>query len=57
MTTTTFPDRTEAAEYDFTYINQVAAGDICRVLEGQLTETLALLNEHFRRAIARSVCP
>jgi len=44
MTTTTFPDRTEAAEYYFTYIDQVAAGDICRVLEGQLTETLALLN-------------
>ena len=44
MTATTFPDRTEAAEYYFTYIDKVAPGDICGVLEGQLPETLALLN-------------
>ncbi len=44
MTTTIAPDRTEAAEYYFTYIDQVAAGDICRVLEAQLPETLALLH-------------
>jgi hypothetical protein len=36
------PDRTEAAEYYFTYINQVGGGDICDILEAQLPETLAL---------------
>ncbi len=41
---TPFPDRTEAAEYYFTYIDQVASGDICAILEAQMTETLALLN-------------
>lgn len=40
---TTLPDRTEAAEYYFTYINQVPAGDICDLLEAQMPETLALL--------------
>ncbi len=44
MTTTTFPDRTEAAEYYFTYIDKVGPGDVCGVLEGQLPETLAFLN-------------
>ena len=44
MTTTTVPDRTEAAEYYFTYINQVPPGDICGVLEAQFAETLALLH-------------
>lgn len=44
MTMTTIPDRTEAAEYYFTYIDQVVGGDICQVLETQLTETLALLH-------------
>jgi hypothetical protein len=43
MTIMTAPDRTEAAEYYFTYINQVPAGDICGVLERQLPETSALL--------------
>ena len=44
MTTTTAPDRTEAAEYYFTYIDQVPGdGDISRILESQSTETLALL--------------
>src|SRR5579859_7751225 len=42
-TMTTIPDRTEAAEYYFTYINQVPAGNICGILDGQLPETLALL--------------
>lgn len=41
---TTIPDRTEAAEYYFTYIDQVASGDICDILEAQAVETLALLN-------------
>ena len=45
MTTLTAPDRTEAAEYYFTYIDQVAAGDIRVVLKAQLAETLALLHD------------
>ena len=32
------PDRTEAAEYYFTYIDQVPDGDICEQLEAQLGE-------------------
>jgi hypothetical protein len=39
----TKPDRTEAAEYYFTYINQVPAGDIGDILETQAPETLRLL--------------
>jgi hypothetical protein len=42
--TATVPDRTEAAEYYFTYIHQVPAGDINAVLHGQLAGTLAFLN-------------
>lgn len=41
---TAIPDRTEAAEYYFTYIDQVPEGDICELLEAQLAETLALLH-------------
>jgi DinB superfamily len=37
------PDRTEAAEYYFTYIDKVGAGDICQILRDQLGETLPLL--------------
>jgi DinB superfamily len=37
------PDRTEAAEYYFTYIEQVGAGDIRDTLERQLGDTVALL--------------
>jgi hypothetical protein len=37
------PDRSEAAEYYFTYINQVGAGDICGILDVQRGETLAFL--------------
>jgi hypothetical protein len=37
-------DRSEAAEYYFTYIEQVPAGEICDVLEAQLAETMALLH-------------
>ena len=40
--TTALPDRTEAAEYYFTYINQVTGSDICGVLDTQLTEATAL---------------
>ena len=42
MTMLAVPNRTEAAEYYFTYINQVADPDVCRVLENQLAETLTL---------------
>ena len=40
---TTIPDRTEAAEYYFTYIDKVGPGDICEILRAQKPETLALL--------------
>ena len=40
---TTIPDRTEAAEYYFTYIDKVGAGDICDILRAQKPETLSLL--------------
>ncbi|MGQ0649759.1 MAG: DinB family protein [Gemmatimonadaceae bacterium] len=44
MTIATAPDRTEAAEYYFRYIEQVLrGGDITQILEEQLTETTALL--------------
>ena len=39
----TAPDRTEAAPYYFTYIDQVPSGDIRVLLEAQSGETLALL--------------
>jgi hypothetical protein len=46
MTMTAIPPaRDEAAEYYFTYIDQVPAGDICRILEAQSAETLALWND------------
>ena len=37
------PDRTEAAKYYFTYIDQVPAGEICGILEQQLPDTLQAL--------------
>jgi hypothetical protein len=37
------PARSEAAEYYFTYIDQVPPGDILAVLAGQMTETVTLL--------------
>jgi uncharacterized damage-inducible protein DinB len=43
MVTATPPDRTEAAEYYFTYIDKVGAGDIRAILEQQLQETVAML--------------
>jgi hypothetical protein len=36
------PDRTEASEYYFTYIDQVPAGEICGNLRNQMSEALAL---------------
>jgi len=44
MTMITAPNRTEAAEYYFTYIDQVGAGDILEILEAQGGEKRALLN-------------
>ena len=38
------PDRSEAAEYYFTYINQVPAGDVRETLRAQLPTTRALLD-------------
>jgi DinB family protein len=43
MITISTPDRTEAAEYYYTYINQVPAGDIRTVLEAQRGEMVDLL--------------
>jgi hypothetical protein len=43
MTAAAIPDRTEASEYYFTYINEVPPGDICSTLQSQSVETLALL--------------
>jgi hypothetical protein len=40
---TVIPDRTEAAEYYFTYIDKVGSGDICEILRAQKPETLELL--------------
>jgi len=37
------PDKSEAAEYYFTYIDKVRDGDILEILEAQAEETLALL--------------
>ncbi len=41
----TIPDRSEAASYYFTYIDQVPGGDICETLDRQGAETLAALRE------------
>jgi hypothetical protein len=43
MGMTAAPDRTEAADYYFRYIDQVPPGDICAILEAQLNDTLAVL--------------
>ncbi len=43
MVMDTLPDRTEAADYYFTYIDEAPRGDICRTLVAQSAETLALL--------------
>ena len=37
------PERTEAAEYYFRYIDQVPSGDICQILRKQLADTFVLL--------------
>lgn len=43
MAETNRPDRSEAAEYYFRYIDLVPDGDICDTLEAQLPETMDLL--------------
>ena len=43
MRMSTVPDRTEAAEYYFTYIDKAGAGEIVTTLERQLGSTIALL--------------
>jgi hypothetical protein len=43
MATLSIPDRTEAADYYFTYIDQVAGGDICAILAAQANETISFL--------------
>ena len=37
------PDRTEASEYYFTYIDQVGDGDIRQIIDAQLPEALSVL--------------
>ncbi len=44
MATLATPDRTEAADYYFTYIDQVGQGDICDILRAQAGETVAFLH-------------
>ena len=44
MSSSATPDRTEAADYYFTYIEQVADGDIRTTLKAQLPETVAILS-------------
>jgi DinB family protein len=43
MSAATVPDRTEAAEYYFTYIDQVPPGDIRQTLAAQAAATLSFL--------------
>lgn len=42
MIATPFPERTEAADSYFTYIDQVRPGNICNTLEAQLDEAMDL---------------
>ena len=41
----TRPDRSEAADYYFTYIDQVGEGDIRAILDDQLAQTVAFLRD------------
>ena len=51
------PDRTEAAEYYFTYIDQVPQGDICSLLEAQGRDTLEFLNRISDQASGHRYAP
>jgi len=44
MSVVTVPERSEAAEYYFTYIDQVPAGDVREILAAQLSEVPSLLS-------------
>jgi hypothetical protein len=44
MILTSKPEQSEAAEYYFTYINQVPPGDIIQILEAQASEYVGLLS-------------
>jgi hypothetical protein len=44
MAIMTAPERSEAAEYYFTYIDRVGRGDICTILEEQLPSTVAFFD-------------
>lgn len=50
-------DRTEAAEYYFTYINQVGEGDICPILDEQGADTLAFFRTISDEASLRRYAP
>ena len=39
------PDRTEAAQYYFRYIDLVPPGDVCQLLEAQASQTIALYGD------------
>src|SRR5215475_2590136 len=43
MTLIGIPERTEASEYYFNYIDRITSGDILSVLESQLEETTGVL--------------
>ena len=51
------PDRTEAAEYYFTYIDQVGAGDIREILAAQADEARALFERISDEASTRRYAP
>jgi hypothetical protein len=53
----TGPDRTEAADYYFAYIDQAGEGDIRRRLHAQLGETVALLQGISEEASLRRYAP
>ena len=40
----TYPDRSEAPDYYFKYIDQVRPGDICEILRAQSGDTCTLLD-------------
>jgi len=54
---TTFPDRTEAAEYYFTYIDQVREGDVVAMLDAQGVEVLDLLHGISEKQSLRAYAP
>jgi hypothetical protein len=51
------PDRTEAAEYYFTYIDQVGAGDIREILAAQVDEARALFERISDEVSTRRYAP